>query len=191
MRPIKILVLTLLALDTLSGVQGDAGTSTCTASGGDDLLAFDGPCIFPFKENWDGPLLRECAIRNENGRPWCATQIWPILKTYMTWGYCHDNCSAMCSIEQDYQYMGQRLNNVQDDTFQYDAKSCRSFCKSTYQTATHFNWFSSCKNDVQHHNRCWCMSSITGTKYNPGVFSGEVCSGKMFRIYFYNAQSWT
>ena len=27
------------------------------------------------------------------------------------------------------------------------------------------------------------MSSITGTKYNPGVFSGEVCSGKIFWIY--------
>ena len=82
--------------------------------------------------------------------------------------------NTACVIEEDTMYFGNDLNDGLNDPKQYDAESCRSFCKSDYPSAKYFNWVGPHAPWTPGHNTCWCKYSDSGRRAETGHTSGEV-----------------
>ena len=80
-------------------------------------------------------------------------------------------------VEEDTNYQGNDINNGLADPRQYDAMSCKTYCKSNYLSAGYFTWVSPSSAESHFHNTCWCKNSDSGKAYEQGETSGEVTCG--------------
>ena len=90
-----------------------------------------------------------------------------------------------CVIEKDTAYSsGPDVNNGWDDPRQYDAESCRAFCKLNHPTtAKYFAWKSPSLSEIKQHYECWCKSSNAGRTTGQGKVAGSVmCAGEFCAI---------
>ena len=82
-----------------------------------------------------------------------------------------------CVIEEDISNHSNDINDGRNDPKQYDAESCKSFCKSTYPTAKYFKWVSPYAAWTPGHNTCWCKYSDSDRRDERGQTSGDVTCG--------------
>ena len=76
-----------------------------------------------------------------------------------------------CLVEHGFGYKGVNLNSDGKPT-QADWQSCRSFCKATYSSSTHFVY-------QKISAKCYCKTSKTGQVPEDGKINGVVtCSGQ-------------